>query len=48
MAKLAHPSYDHFLPLIVALGAIDPSDSVELFAQGIDLGAISMTSAIWR
>ncbi|MDD2917061.1 MAG: 4,5-DOPA dioxygenase extradiol [Candidatus Gracilibacteria bacterium] len=48
ISKLAHPTYDHLLPLIVALGAVRQEDSVAFFAQGIDLGSVAMTSMIWK
>lgn len=48
VSRLAHPTYDHLLPLIVGLGAIEPEDRVEFFNQGTDLASISMTSMIWR
>ncbi len=46
--QLSVPTWDHYLPLLVAYGALDSSDQIELFNQGFDLGSISMTSFITK
>lgn len=48
IAKMAHPSYDHFLPLIYALGFKSAGEHPEFFNTGFQMGSISMRSAIWR
>ena len=45
--RLAHPSLDHFLPLLYAYGATDDSDRAVFPAVGFDLGSISMRSIRW-
>ena len=47
VAQMAHPSYDHYLPLLYAAGAADADDSVEFFNQGHQLASIAMRSVIW-
>ena len=44
IAHLAVPTQDHFLPLLVALGASDDTDQIEVFNQSGELGSLSMTS----
>ncbi len=43
----AHPSEDHFLPLLVAMGATNAADGVTVLQGGIDNGALSMESYVW-
>jgi 4,5-DOPA dioxygenase extradiol len=47
LAQLAHPTYDHFLPLLHAAGATDAGEPVRFFNESYQLGSISMRSAIW-
>ena len=46
-AKMSHPSYDHFLPLLYAAGAVEAGEPVEFFNEGYQLASIAMRSAIW-
>ncbi len=46
-AKMSHPSYDHFLPLLYAAGAAEPGDPVEFFNEGYQLASIAMRSVVW-
>jgi 4,5-DOPA dioxygenase extradiol len=46
-AKLSHPSYEHFLPLLYAAGAADAGESVTFFNEGYQLASIAMRSVIW-
>lgn len=47
--QLAVPTNEHFLPLLVALGAVRMGDSVGVFNDYRELGSMSMTSfAFWR
>lgn len=46
-AARAHPSEDHFLPLLVAMGATTAADGVSVLQGGIDNGALSMESYVW-
>lgn len=46
-ARLAHPSTEHFLPLLYALGAANSDDSVSFFNTGFQLGSIAMRSVVW-
>ena len=45
-AALSVPTPDHYLPLLYVLGASDPDEPVQFFNDEIDLGAISMMSAV--
>lgn len=43
-AKRAHPTEEHFLPLLVALGASDAGDTVSVIEGGMTYGVLSMES----
>jgi 4,5-DOPA dioxygenase extradiol len=47
LAQLAHPTHDHFLPLLHAAGAVEPGEPVSFFNESYQLGSIAMRSAIW-
>jgi 4,5-DOPA dioxygenase extradiol len=46
-AERAHPTEEHFLPLLVALGARDEGDAVQVIEGGITHGVLSMESYAW-
>ncbi len=46
-AHRAHPTEEHFLPLLVALGAQLPGDTAQLIDGGIEHGMLSMDSFMW-
>jgi 4,5-DOPA dioxygenase extradiol len=46
LAQQAHPSYDHFLPLLYSLGISDSTDSISYFNEGFEMGSISMRSLL--
>jgi 4,5-DOPA dioxygenase extradiol len=43
-AKRAHPTEEHFLPLLVAMGASEAADSVTVIEGGMTYGVLSMES----
>ena len=46
-AERAHPSEEHFLPLLVALGAQGEGDAVQAIDGGVTHGVLSMDSFVW-
>lgn len=40
--KNAHPTPDHFVPVLYVLGARDPDDGIRHFNEAIDLASVSM------
>ena len=44
--RLAHPTPEHFLPLLYTLGVADPADELDWFNEGFDLASISMRSLV--
>lgn len=46
LAQLAHPSYDHFLPFLYALGLVEPGGPVQAFCEGFQWPGISMRSYV--
>lgn len=46
-AERAHPSEEHFLPLLIAMGASTATDEVSVLNGGISNGALSMESYVW-
>lgn len=46
-AERAHPTDEHFLPLLVALGASDAAEEVDVLDVGIEHGVLSMESYAW-
>jgi 4,5-DOPA dioxygenase extradiol len=47
VAQLAHPTYDHYLPLLYAAGAAAPDEPMRFFNTGYQGASISMRSAVW-
>jgi 4,5-DOPA dioxygenase extradiol len=47
LAQLAHPTYDHYLPLLHAAGATHSGEPVRFFSESFQLASIAMRSAIW-
>ncbi len=47
LGTLAHPTYDHYLPLMYTLGLRDAHDRMEFFNNAFDMGSISMKSVIF-
>jgi 4,5-DOPA dioxygenase extradiol len=45
--RLAHPTPDHYLPLLYTAGASDPGDPVRFPATGFDMGSLSMRSVVF-
>lgn len=45
--RLAHPTPDHWLPLIYTLALTDERDQVRFPVEGFDLGSLSMRSILW-
>jgi 4,5-DOPA dioxygenase extradiol len=45
--RLAHPTPDHWLPLIYAYAASDAGDRVAFPTTGFDLGSISMRNVVF-
>lgn len=48
ISRLAHPSYDHLLPLFPLMGASSVDDRVEFLTPDITMGSLSMRSVVWR
>ena len=46
LAALAHPTYDHFLPLLYSLGLAGPGGDVRTFCEGFQWPGISMRSFV--
>ncbi|WP_115718815.1 dioxygenase family protein [Gallaecimonas mangrovi] len=46
-ARRAHPTPDHYLPLIIAMGAREKAEAVKLLDGGIAHGVLSMNSFIF-
>ena len=47
VAQLAHPTHDHYLPLLYAAGAAHEGEAVHFFNDSFQAASISMRSAIW-
>ncbi len=47
LAQLAHPTHDHYLPLLHAAGAADGKDKVRTFNDNFQSASISMRSVVW-
>lgn len=47
LATLAHPTNDHYLPLMYTLGLRDKTDKVQFFNESMDMGSISMRSVMF-
>jgi 4,5-DOPA dioxygenase extradiol len=47
LAEIAHPTYEHYLPLLYSAGAVDAKDQISTFNDSLTLGSISMRSLIW-
>jgi len=46
-AQRAHPSEDHFLPLLLALGTTGQAEPVRVLDGGVSYGVLSMQSYAW-
>ena len=47
LSQMAHPTFDHLLPLFYVLGMKYPNESPYFFNESIDLGSVSMRSVIF-
>ena len=47
LAKMAHPTHEHYLPLLYAAGAADAGEPVRFFNISYQGGSIAMRSVLW-
>ena len=47
LAQQAHPTHEHYLPLLHAAGAVHPGEAPRFFNEGFQMGSISMRSVVW-
>lgn len=47
LGRNAHPTPDHYLPLLYAYGASDGTDAATYPVQGFSWGSLSMRSVLW-
>ena len=47
VATQAHPTYEHYLPLLYAAGAADGNEPLRMFNTDFQAASISMRSAVW-
>ena len=47
LTKMAHPTHEHYLPLLYAAGAADAGESARFFNVSYQGGSIAMRSVIW-
>ncbi len=47
VAKIAHPTHEHYLPLLYAAGAVDAGEPMRFFNTSFQGGSISMRSMVW-
>jgi 4,5-DOPA dioxygenase extradiol len=47
LAQIAHPTFDHFIPLLYIIGLQQKTDKMEFFNLGFDMASISMRSVIY-
>ena len=47
LATVAHPTYEHYLPLLYAAGAADSNEQMRFFNTSFLGGSISMRSVVW-
>ena len=47
VAKMAHPTHEHYLPLLYAAGAVEAREPLRFFNTSFQGGSISMRSAVW-
>lgn len=48
ISKMAHPTYDHFLPLMYVLGFQYPKETPAFFNDDFDMGSVSMRSMLYH
>lgn len=42
IGQMAHPSYDHYLPMVYSAGLINPKEAIKYTYEGVEMGSISM------
>lgn len=47
LTRMAHPTPEHFLPLLYILAIADEKDQLAFFNEGYDLGSLSMRSLVF-
>lgn len=47
IAQQAHPSHEHFLPLLYCAGAVDADEAPQFFNASFQAASISMRSVLW-
>jgi 4,5-DOPA dioxygenase extradiol len=47
LTRAAHPTHDHYLPLLYAAGAVHDGEAPRFFNEGFQMGSISMRSVAW-
>ena len=47
VAQQAHPTHEHYLPLLYAAGAVESSEMPRFFNTGYQSASISMRSVLW-